>query len=645
MGKRKFKAEVQQVLDIVVHSLYSHREIFLRELISNASDAIDRARFESLSNKDILEDDPEWKIKLAADKDAKTLTISDNGLGMAADQIDECIGTIANSGTRRFLEEMKKQNKSGPELIGQFGVGFYSAFMVADKVTVLTRQAGAPDQATRWESDGSGTYTVESATKETRGTAITIHLKDDADEFLEEWRIRKIVKQYSDFVEYPIVMDIEREEVERDEDGKEIEGAERKKTVKEETLNSCKAIWTRPKSEIKEDEYKEFYRHVSHDFQDPYETIHWSVEGTTEFRALLYLPKKSTFDMFMPETRKRGIHLYIKRVFITDDCEFLMPQYLRFMKGVVDSSDLPLNVSREVLQDNRMTRLIQSNLVKKVLDTLGDKKEKDRDGYTEFFKEFGAVLKEGAHSDFANREKISDLLLYETSKTEAGKPISLAEYVERMPEDQDHIYYIVGDSRQALENSPHLETFRSHDTEVLLMTEPIDEWVVQSMPAYKEKTLKPIDRGDIDLDTGGDAEEKAEERKKAEEELKPLTDAIKEALGDKVKEVRLSNRLTESACCLAGDEHAMGIHMERIMKAMHEDMPPSRRILELNPAHAVIKTLEALHAKDAENAKIAEYAELLYDQAALTAGIPVDDPLQFARRVSNLMNAEARTLV
>ncbi len=642
--RRKFKTEVQQLLDLVIHSLYSNKEIFLRELISNASDAIDRARFESLSDAGILENDPEWKIKLTADKEAGTLTVSDNGIGMGPDEIDDCIGTIANSGTRQFIERLKQEKQAlTPELIGQFGVGFYSAFMVADKVVVVTRKAGgAPDSALRWESDGSGTYTVEEATREGRGTDVTLHLKEDAAEFLEEWRLRKIVKKFSDFVEHPVCMDIRREEVERDEDGKPVKDAEPTVTVTEETLNSRKAIWQRPKNEITEADYNEFYKHVSHDFTDPLETIHWTAEGHTEFRALVYIPAQAPFDLFMPESRHRGVQLYVRRVFITDNCEELVPSHFRFLRGVVDSSDLPLNVSRELLQEDRNLRLIRKNLVKKVMDTLAGMLEKNRDKYITFWRAFGPVLKEGVSSDFEHREKLQDLLLFTSSTTEKDQYTTLAEYVARMPEGQKDIYYLTGENRAQVAQSPHLEAFRAKGYEVLFLTDPIDEWVVQGLHTYSKKALKSVAKGDIDLDSEDEKKAKEDTRKQAEEAHKGLVGKMKELLGDKVKEVRLSRRLTESACCLVADEHGMGTHMEKIMRAMNQDVPPARRILELNPDHPVVDVLQQLFDRNPEDAQVGEFTDLLYDQALLTAALPVEDPLAFARRISNLMAAQGQ---
>ena len=631
-SRKKFKTEIRQLLDLVIHSLYTNRDIFLRELISNASDAIDRARFESLSDSTILEDDPEWKIKLHVDKEAKTITVSDNGVGMTAEEVEKNIGTIASSGTRRFLEQCQEQEEGAgpPEFIGQFGVGFYSAFMVADRVTLVTRPAGDKEAGTHWASAGTGGYTAEVVSKEGRGTDVILHVKEGCEEYLEEWKIRKIVKTYSDFVEHPIAMDVPEDASKED------------SPLKEETLNSRQAIWARAKSDVTEDEYKEFYRHVSHDFQDPLETIHWNVEGTTEFRALVYIPQKAVFDHFMPDNRHHGIQLYARKVFITDNCEALLPQYLRFLRGVVESSDLPLNVSRETLQEDRLIRVIQSNVVRKVLDALSDMRTKNREKYAEFWGEFGRILKEGVHLDFGNREKLQELLLFESAATEAGAFVSLEEYAAQMPDDQKEIYYIIGDDRAGIERSPHLEAVRGRGFNVLLMTDPIDEWVVQSLGAYDEKTLKDIARGDIELgETDG---ETPPDQEQAQEDLKPLVEAVKTALGDRVQDVRLSRRLTESACCIVADEHGLGTQMEKILKAMHQDVPPAKRILEINPAHPLICAMGRLLDADAQHAKLAEYAELLHDQALLTAGLPLTDPVRFSQRLSDLMAHDAERL-
>lgn len=639
--QRPFKTEVQKLLDLVIHSLYSNKEIFLRELISNASDAIDRARFISLTDQSILENDSDWKIKLSYDKNAKTLTISDNGIGMSEKELEENIGTIASSGTKRFLEQLQ-QNKDAmsPELIGQFGVGFYSAFMVASEVVVVTRQAGG--KAFKWTSKGDGFYTIEPAEKEKRGTDITLKLTDENEEFLDEWKIRKTVERFSNYVEHPVCMDITRTNTPRDENGKVIEGAEPEVTVTEETLNSMKAIWQKAKNEVKPEEYNEFYRHVSHDFIDPLETIHWNVEGQTEFRALIFIPEKPIFDMFMPESKDKGVQLYVRRVFITDKCDELVPGYMRFLRGVVDSSDLPLNVSREILQEDRTIKVIQKNLVKKVLDTLKDMKEKSFDKYMKFWSAFGPVLKEGVHIDYENKDKLVDLILFESTSTEAGKKTTLADYVTRMPDTQKEIYYISAEDAQAAANSPQLEAFKSKGYEVLYCTDAVDDWIMGDIPTYKEKNLRSISRGDVNLDTEDEKKDKEEERKKATEDNKGLLCTIKDALGDKIKEVRLSQRLTESACCLVADEGGMGIQMEKVMKAIHPDMPEAKRILEINPNHPLIEAMRALNEKNSKNPKLAEYARMLYGEALLTAQLPLDDPLAFAKCLSSLLVADGQ---
>ena len=641
MGKttKKFETEVQQLLDLVIHSLYSNKEIFLRELISNASDAIDKVRFESHSNMDLLEGNADWKIKLHADKEAGTLTITDNGIGMSLDEVADNIGTIAKSGTRNFVESLKEKNLAdNPELIGQFGVGFYASFMVADKVVLTTRKAGEKEFGCRWESTGDGSYTIEECEKETRGTEIVLHFKDETKEYLDEWKIRSIIKKYSDYVQYPVVMDVTRSEPVRDAEGKVIEGGGNIDTTTEETLNSMKAIWTRSKSEITVDEYEEFYKHISHDYDKPLSTIHYSAEGASEFKAIVYIPSHKPFDLFMRD-HKKGVHLYVKRVYITDNCEALLPDYLRFIKGVVDSSDLPLNVSREILQEDVQIKRIQKSLVGKILSTLAEMKEKAPEDYLKFYAEFGPVLKEGIHFDHGNLEKIQDLLLFESSKTENGTFVSLKEYLERMPEGQKEIYYITGMSRAAVENSPYMEVFRKKDYEVLYMTDPVDEWVVQTVTEYQEKHLKAIDRGDLELDT--EEEKQAHEAKKeeAKKEFGGVISFIQETLKEKVKEVRLSSRLTESACCLVADEQGLNANMEKILKSMNQDVPEAKRILELNPDHPIMQVMTAMFDQDKTNAKLSDYCELLFDQALLTEGTPIKDPLRFTKLVSELMVA------
>ena len=634
---KQFQTEVQQLLDLVIHSLYSNKDIFLRELVSNASDAIDKIRYESHSNEALLEGNSDWKIKIIPDKTAGTLTIIDNGIGMGIAEVEENIGTIARSGTKAFMEALKEAKSSNnPELIGQFGVGFYSSFMIADRVVMTTRKAGSPADACCWESTGDGTYTIEECEKAARGTEIVLHLKEEMKEYLDEWKIRSIIKKYSDYVQYPIVMDITRTEPAKGLDGKVIEGGGTIEKTTEETLNSMKAIWTRPKNDITDEEYEEFYKHISHDFEKPFRQIHYAAEGTSEFRALLYLPAHKPFDLFSQE-RKKGVHLYVKRVFITDNCEALLPDYLRFVKGVVDSSDLPLNVSREILQEDVQIKRIQKNLVSKTLATLAEIKEKESDDYLKFWNEFGPVLKEGLHFDYANKEKLQELVLFESSTSEAGKPTSLKEYLARMPEGQKEIYFITGTSREMVANSPHLEGFRSKGYEVLYLTDPVDEWVVQALTEYDGKKLKAVDRGDIELDSEDEKKEKEEKKKETQEQYKGVLEFIQGKLAENVKEVRLSSRLTESACCLVADEYGMNANMERIMKAMNQDVPKSKRILELNPGHPIMQVLGRLYDADKADPKLADYCELLLDQALLTEGSPIKDPLKFTKLISELM--------
>lgn len=631
------------MLDLVINSLYSNKEIFLREIISNASDAIDRARFEALKDTELLEGDSTWKIKLIVDKAAKTLTVSDNGIGMTPEEVEKNIGTVANSGTKKFLDTLAaNKEKLPPELIGQFGVGFYSAFMVADEVTVITRRHGAANTATKWVSKGDGYYTVEAAEKATRGTDVIMTLKEDAAEFLDEWKLRKIVKKYSDFVEHPIAMDVTKSEPVLDAEGKPVLGEDGKpvpptQVTKEETLNSQKAIWLRAKNEIKEEEYAEFYKHISHDFQSPFETVHWSVEGQTEFKALVYIPQKPIWDMFMPDQRSRGLQLYVRRVFITDTCEELLPHYLRFLRGVVDSSDLPLNVSREMLQEARSLQLIRKNIVKKILDTLAGLQNTAPERYQAFYQSFGAVLKEGLREDFENREKIEALLLFNSSSLDDDKYTTLAEYVKRMPEAQKEIYYLTADKLEAAKNSPQLEVFRKKGYEVLFLTDPVDEFVIPSIESYQDKTLRDISKGDVDLETDEEKKASEEARKTAEADNKDLVAKLGELLKEQVKEVKLSNRLTDSACCLVDDMWSMSPQMIKMMKAMKQEVPESKQILEINPSHPLIIAMRKALAADAANPKLASYAKMLFDSARLTSNQAIDDPLAFAKQLAELM--------
>ena len=617
----EFKAELKQLLHLITHSLYSHPEIFLRELVSNASDAINRVKFDSLSREDILENDKGWKIKITPDKDAGALTVSDNGIGMTKQEVIDNLGTIAKSGTKAFLEAVKSQaGANKPDLIGQFGVGFYSAFMVADKVTVVTRPGGQGTAATRWESDGQGAFTVENVEKPRRGTDVTLHLKEDAKHYLSDWEIRSIVKKFSDFIEHPIVMEVEKEE-----NGE-------KKTV-EETLNTRKAIWLRNKSEVKPEEYAEFYKSIAHDDADPARVIHYTAEGANEFRVLAFIPAHKPMEMEWGEP-KTGLRLYVQRVLIMDRCEEVLPMYLRFVKGVVDSSDLPLNVSREILQRNPLLDSIRKSVVKNVLDGLAAMKNTEYAKYVPFHQGLGSVLKEGLGQDWANRDKIADLLLFESLKTPRGEYTTLARYVEAMPADQKEIYYLIGEDRELIEHSPYLETFRAKGYDVLLLTDPIDEFAIPALGTYKDKKLQAADRGELE----GDKEEPAA----ADESFKNMLAFLKGKLED-VSDVRLSKRLTDSAAVLVADKGAMTAHMERLMQRFgREDAAAAKRVLELNPSHPAVTSMRELYEKDPKDERVESYARLLLDQAVIAEGSKVKDPTAFARRVNELLVKSAQ---
>lgn len=628
--KMEFKTETKQILDLVVHSLYSHKEIFFRELISNASDAIDKAHFESLTNKEILEDDGDWKIKIIVDKDAGVLTISDNGIGLTKDEAIKELGTIAHSGTKEFLAaSQSKEVKDNPELIGQFGVGFYSTFMVADKVTVVSRKAGVSDKkGVKWESTTDGSFTVEDVEKEKKGTDIILHLKEGEKKYLDEWEIKDTVKKYSDFIEHPIVMDIEREKESK------LDKTQKVKVKEEETLNSRKAIWLKNKSDITETEYNEFYKHVSHDFTDPAKVIHYKAEGASEFTSLLYIPSMKPVDIYYKEY-KIGPTLYVKRVKIMDHCEELIPPYLRFVKGVVDSSDLPLNVSREILQNNRQVEVIKKSIIKKVLDTLRDMKEKEFDKYVSFYNEFGRVLKEGVHMDFDRREAIGELLLFPSTKTEKDKYRTIPEYVDNMKEGQEDIYYITGTSLDETLKSPYLEAFKEKDFEVLIMLDDIDD-VIMSSFEYKGKKFKSAIKGDVTLDKS-----EKEKKEKAGKKYRKLLDLINDRLDD-VKEVRLSGRLKDSACCLVGDEGEMDPQMEKLLKSMGQDVPERKRILEINPTHPIFEAMNRIFEEDRKSKVLEDYTDLLYNQALLLEGSKPKDSAAFAKAISKLMVENAQ---
>ncbi|HET6250783.1 MAG TPA: molecular chaperone HtpG [Tepidisphaeraceae bacterium] len=619
----EFKTELKQLLDLIIHSLYTKKEIFLRELVSNAADAIDKARFEALKDPELLEGDSDWKIKIIPDEKSGTLTVSDNGIGMSRQSIVENLGTIAKSGTKQFLESLKAANvQNRPELIGQFGVGFYASFMAADRVTVISRQAGNRADGVKWESDGQGDFTVEPAEKETRGTDVILHLREDAKEFLNGWQIRDIIKRYSDFIDHPIVLITESEK-----DGKT--------ETKDEVINSRQAIWLRPKSEVKQEEYNAFYKQHTRDFEDPLKTIHVAAEGTTEFRALMFIPAHRPLDFLSGPEKKSGLDLYVRRVLITHECEELSPPWMRFVKGVVDSADLPLNVSRETLQHNPVLARIKSNLVNRVIKTLDEMKTSEYETYLKFFPEFGPYIKEGAATDFSNRERLADLLLFESTKTEAGKFTTFAEYVSRMPADQKDIFYLTGETRELLANSPYVESFKDKGQEVLLLTDPVDEYLVSSLRTYKDKTLKAADRTDSET-------EKTDEQKKQAEQYKPLLDALKGKLPD-VADVRISHRLKESAAVLVADEHAMSAHMERLMARMGRggDVPPSKRTLELNPDHSAVAALLKVAEKNPADPRIENLGLLFYDQALIAEGSRVKDPAAFARRINDLISMQA----
>lgn len=627
MENMRFQTEVRELLHMMIHSVYSNKDIFLRELIANAADAVDKARFLSLTKPETAR---EWEIRISADPKAGTLSVSDNGIGMTRDEVVENLGTIAHSGTKAFLEALEKSKKEGgassPELIGQFGVGFYASFMVADKVVVETRKAGE-DKTVRWESNGEEEFALSEGTERTeQGTTVTLFLKEDEKQYLEQWRISSIVKKYSDFIEHPIKM----LETRKDKDGKE--------TVEDVTLNSQKAIWLRPESEVKAEEYKTFYQHLSGDYGEPLVRINYSAEGVSEFKSLLFIPAKQPWGFNMPGRDAHNLHLYIRRVFISDDCKGLMPEYLRFVSGVVDSSDLPLNISRETLQDNPRIQKICKALTKRILSELTKMLENEREKYVGFYKEFGRQIKEGAHSDFANKEKLQSLLLYETVNSKPGELKTLKEYVASMPSEQKEIYFITGESRQFLENSPHIETLRKAGYDVLLMTDPIDEWVLESISEFDGKKMVSAAKAKLETDSKV-SKELEESAKKASEEKggKDLIGKLKELLGDKVKDVKFSSVLTESVSRLSGDDYDPSPYMQRIMKALDKNSQDFKRILEINPAHPLTAALTKLVEKSPDNPKLKEFAEMLFDQALLAEGSPIPDPALFAKRAADLM--------
>lgn len=617
-----FQTEISQLLDLMINSLYSQKEIFLRELISNSSDAIDKRRFEALTDASLLSSDEELAVTITTDKEAKTLTISDNGIGMSHDEIIENIGTIARSGTKKFMEALKSGNDEDGDmsLIGQFGVGFYSVFMVADKVSLVTKRAGS-EQAYQWESDGKGEFTLGETERGDAGTSITLHLREDESEYLEDFRLKHIINKYSEHISLPIKM---LGSVPLDDEGNPQEGVE----AEFETINTGTALWARPKSEISDEEYQSFYQSLSYDMEPPLSTLHHKVEGNLEYTSLLFIPKKAPYDLWNRDNKK-GIKLYVRRIFITDDADSLMPNYLRFIKGVVDSADLPLNVSREILQSDRDIGKIKARAVKRVLDELKRIAKDDSDAYQTFWKEFGQVIKEGVVEDMANKDNITPLLRFASTHADNQddeQTVSFDDYVSRMPEDQDAIYYITAESHKAAKGSPHLEMFAKKGIEVLLLSDPVDEWLVNSLHEVSEKQLKSVTKGDLEL-----SEEEKKEQEEQKEALSSITDKLKDALTDSVKDVRLTNRLTESPACLVADETDPGANMERIMKAMGQEAPSTKPILEINPDHALIKQL------DENGADFADWAQVLFDQAALSEGGQLKDPANYVKLVNKLL--------
>ncbi len=623
----EFKAEVSQVLDLVIRSLYSNKEIFLRELVSNASDAAEKLRFESLSDDGLLENDPNLRIRVEVDKDAGTLTVSDNGIGMSRQEVMETIGSIASSGTRRFLEAMTGDQTKDSALIGQFGVGFYSSYIVADKVTILTRRAGlSAEHGVRWSSDGRGQYDIETLEIPERGTRVTLHLKEDEKEFLQPWRLRTIISKFSDHIALPV-------EMLKETYGEEKEGEEQEAKAPEwERVNQGTALWMRNKADVTDEEYKEFYKHISHDFEEPLAWVHNRVEGTNEYSALLFIPKRAPWDLW-DRDQKHGVKLYVRRVFIMDEAEKLMPHYLRFVKGVVDSDDLPLNVSREILQHNRKIDTIRGANVKRILGQLETMAKDEVDKYQEFWKEFGKVIKEGPGEDFANRERIAGLIRFATTHQDNDDQTeSLDGYIERMKEGQDKIYYITADSPAAARHSPHLEVFRKKGVEVLLLSDRVDEWLVSSLTEYKGKHLQSVTKGDLDLGGLADKEEK-EQLEKAAEQHGDLLKRLKETLGDKVDQVRASTRLVDSPACLVVGEHDMSANLARVLKAVGQSAPTAKPTLEVNLDHLLVKRLES--EKDA--GRFGDLALILFDQAQLAEGGQLDDPAAFVGRLNKLM--------
>jgi molecular chaperone HtpG len=623
-----FQAEVKQLLQLMIHSLYSNKEIFLRELISNASDAADKLRFEAINHADWYESDPELKIQISFNKEARTVTIADNGIGMSRDEVIANLGTIARSGTKEFFSKLSGDDQKDAALIGQFGVGFYSAFIVADNIVVQTRRAGLPaSEGVRWESQGAGEFTIETINRPERGTSITLHLREEEDDLLSSWKLKSIIRKYSDHISLPIQMQKEewdegkKEQVQKDEF---------------ENINQATALWARPKSELTEEQYKEFYKHISHDFQDPLTYSHNRVEGRSEFTQLLFIPKKAGFDLW-DRNKRNGIKLYVKRVFIMDDAEQLMPTYLRFVSGVIDSADLPLNVSREILQESRDVKAIRESSTKRVLGMLEDLANSEdaskKQQYAEFWKEFGQVLKEGTGEDSGNQERIAKLARFASTHSDsAEQTVSLADYVSRMKEGQDKIYYVTGDSYTAAKNSPHLEIFRKKGVEVLLLSDRVDEWMLSFFPEFEGKSLVSVAKGGLDLGALADEAEK-KEQKETEEQYKDLIERMKKTLDSKVKDVRITFRLTDSPACLVADEHELSGNLLRMLKAAGQQAPDTKPILEINPQHPLVLKLKY------EDKQFDDWATILFDQALLAEGGQLQDPAAFVKRINQMLLA------
>ncbi|UAW99539.1 molecular chaperone HtpG [Halopseudomonas nanhaiensis] len=618
-----FQTEVKQLLHLMIHSMYSNKEIFLRELISNASDASDKLRFEAIARPELLEDQPNLAIRISHDETAKTLTIEDNGIGMSRDEVIENLGTIAKSGTAAFMQQLTGDQKKDASLIGQFGVGFYSAFIVADKVEVFTRRAGAaPEEGVRWESAGEGEFTIETIVKPERGSRIVLHLKSAESEFADGWRLRNIIKKYSDHISLPI--ELPKQHFGEDKD--------KPTEVEWESVNRASALWTRPRTEIKDEEYQEFYKHVAHDFEDPLSWSHNKVEGKLEYTSLLYVPGRAPFDLYQREA-PRGLKLYVQRVFIMDDAEQFLPLYLRFVKGVVDSNDLSLNVSREILQKDPAIDSMKSALTKRVLDMLDKLAKKEPEKYANFWKAFGSVMKEGPAEDFANREKIAGLLRFaSTNQSDDSEVVSLDTYIERMQEGQEKIYYLTGERYNQIKNSPHLEIFRKKNIEVLLMTDRIDEWLMSHLTEYQGKQFVDIARGDLDLGKlEGDEDKQAQEE--AAKSKADLVKRVQDVLKDDLEEVRVSHRLTDSPAVLVINDDGMGLQMRKILEATGQQAPDAKPILEINPTHPLLEKLDA----EQDEERFADLTRVLFDQAALAAGESLQDPAAYVRRLNALL--------